>query len=93
MARYTERRLIEELSATGYEPTAAMEGDPDFGGYAILDWRQATTVSQTVGRSSRERAYVLGSALCTLLDRLGVEWKAAALDAGEPLEALVASAT
>jgi hypothetical protein len=96
LAKYAELTILRHAgTAPGYEPVAAMAGDPDFENYASSDrfWQQQLgEASRLTGREPHTRFYYSGLDQATLLDRLSPGWKARAFQEGIFLEDLLQQA-
>jgi hypothetical protein len=96
LARYVELAIWEAASADPtYEPVAALDGDPDFDGYAnyARRWeREIDQMRRMAADPGEGRFYYSGMAIATLLDRLSPGWKGEAMEPGVFLEDLLAEA-
>jgi hypothetical protein len=97
VAKYVELAAWRKAHTTpGYEPLPAMDGDPDFKGYATFDRRWVQEVSQMKRQAAREgetRFYYTGMAQAMLLDRLLPGWKERIWAEGVWLETLLGVAS
>jgi hypothetical protein len=96
LARYVELEIWRQASLTeDYEPDEAIQGDPDFSGYAGFYNRWIQEIDQ-MGRMAADwgdgRFYYSGMAQAVLLDRLMPGWKEQILSEGVYLEGLLAAA-
>ena len=96
LARYVELEIWQQASlAANYEPTAALQDDPDFSGYTTFAKRWSQEIGQ-IGRMADDsgdgRFYYSGMAQAVLLDRLLPEWKSQAFAEDIFLEDLLATA-
>lgn len=94
LARYVELEIWRQASlAEGYDPSAALQDDPDFSEYGTFDRRWSQEIDQMkrmAGDEGDGRFYYSGMAQAVLLDRLMPGWKSEALDDGVFLEDLLA---
>ncbi len=93
IARYTEYR-VGELASSGYTPSQAFSGLPDFATYAAASQAvrdrihtQLTTVK--LGESGRPAFYPVGAAEGLLLDRVNPGWRSRYFDVGFTLDRLL----
>ena len=93
LAKYTELSLWRLAAAsTGYQPLAAMSGEPGFKSYAGADKRWSQEIRQIrrmANAAGDSRFYYSGLAQAAILDRLMPDWKQKAMIQGALLEDLL----
>lgn len=79
-ANYVENRIYELASENTYHPLKLITCVPGFDGYGKLPVSKILSLDRSAEMSSRTRSYAVGAGICSLLDRLGAEWKKSAIE-------------
>jgi hypothetical protein len=77
---YVQRRILELASAKTYKPLDLMTRVPGFNGYSRIQPSKIWSLDRSAEISYQARSYVVGAGICSLLDRLGAEWKSPAME-------------
>jgi hypothetical protein len=96
LAKYTELMIWRlAATATGYQPLAALAGDPGFHNYANFNQRWSQEIDQIrrmAGAQGDTRFYYSGLAQTVLLDRLAPGWRTKIMTESVFLEELLRNA-
>jgi hypothetical protein len=92
MTNYVQSQVLESASTKTYKPLDLMAEVPRFQGYARIDASKMWNLDRSSEMSFRARSYIVGAKICSLLDRLGAEWKKPALENLIPPEELLKQA-
>jgi hypothetical protein len=88
-ANYVQYRMLQLAAGKGYEPSDFIKEVSGFHGYKSLQMSKALSLDRSAEMSNRARSYSVGAGICSLLDRLGAEWKSPAIEELMPLTELL----
>jgi hypothetical protein len=84
MTAYVQSRMLELASAKAYKPLDLMYEVPGFHGYNQTSGSNKLSLDRSAAMSYQMRSYAVGAGICSLLDRLGAEWKKTAIEELKP---------
>jgi hypothetical protein len=89
MTNYVQGRILELASVKTYRPLNLMADVSGFHGYKQISFSKELSLDRSGEMGSRARSYIVGAGICSLLDRLGAEWKSPAMKELMPLTELL----
>jgi hypothetical protein len=84
MTAYVQSRMLELASTKAYKPLDLMHEVPGFHGYNKISVSNKLSLNRSAEMSYQMRSYTVGAGICSLLDRLGAEWKKPAIEELKP---------